>query len=379
MADVFISYASPDRGRAEKLAHALSKRGISVWWDRELAAGDDFEAVIDRELAAARLVIVVWSEHAVVSPWVRSEAAEGLKQNKLLPVRLDDARIPRPFDQLHTTRIRTGPATEGFASLIVTRLRDTVSKRPQKKSESQPAAWVPAFVAVFVAVVGTVLILSRSFFPSTGLEGSTSIASEAGAQDRVTRAVGVTARPGATSLDQRALRVLLENLNTSDRPADAAVFALLETGNVASAIDQLEASYEVMREHSSPDERVDLLHQLAGLSFYSDVPRSKAFYEEILDITPNDFHATRRLATIAYWQSESAIADRYFLQASEIGAPTLEDELDLDIRHGMAMLQEYRFDEALDKLEAAAAVAEQSGHDELSSLAWTRIAHGHYL
>ncbi|MEO0786983.1 MAG: hypothetical protein AAFY10_14905, partial [Pseudomonadota bacterium] len=168
--------------------------------------------------------------------------------------------------------------------------------------------------------------------------------------------------------------MLLENLNTSDRPADAAVFALLETGNVASAIDQLEASYEVMREHSSPDERVDLLHQLAGLSFYSDVPRSKAFYEEILDITPNDFHATRRLATIAYWQSESAIADRYFLQASEIGAPTLEDELDLDIRHGMAMLQEYRFDEALDKLEAAAAVAEQSGHDELSSLAWTRIA-----
>ena len=44
MADIFISYASEDRGRVRPLAEALIERGFNVWWDRSLAAGTLYRA-----------------------------------------------------------------------------------------------------------------------------------------------------------------------------------------------------------------------------------------------------------------------------------------------------------------------------------------------
>ena len=37
MSDIFISYASRDRPKAQVLAQALMQRGWSVWWDRTKA------------------------------------------------------------------------------------------------------------------------------------------------------------------------------------------------------------------------------------------------------------------------------------------------------------------------------------------------------
>lgn len=76
MADIFISYASEDRARAEKLAQALGARGWSIWWDREIPLGKSFDEVIEKALAEARCVIVLWSGFSIVSEWVRNEASE---------------------------------------------------------------------------------------------------------------------------------------------------------------------------------------------------------------------------------------------------------------------------------------------------------------
>jgi hypothetical protein len=46
MSDIFISYASPDRPRAQVLAEALKAQGWSVWWDRNIPAGTRFAQVI---------------------------------------------------------------------------------------------------------------------------------------------------------------------------------------------------------------------------------------------------------------------------------------------------------------------------------------------
>jgi len=102
MADVFISYASEDRDRVRPLAEALQARGFSVWWDRALAAGDDFSQVIQRELDAAKAVIVVWTASAGGSPWVRDEAARARDFGRLVPVLLDRIEIPLGFGQIHT-------------------------------------------------------------------------------------------------------------------------------------------------------------------------------------------------------------------------------------------------------------------------------------
>ncbi len=62
MTDVFISYANQDRARAQMLAQALEARGLSVWWDREIVAGQSYDEVIEHELETAKSVVVLWSQ-----------------------------------------------------------------------------------------------------------------------------------------------------------------------------------------------------------------------------------------------------------------------------------------------------------------------------
>jgi hypothetical protein len=71
MSDVFISYANSDRERARELANALSARGWSVWWDRNIKAGQSFDEVIERELDAAKSIVVLWSQASIASEWVK--------------------------------------------------------------------------------------------------------------------------------------------------------------------------------------------------------------------------------------------------------------------------------------------------------------------
>ena len=70
--NAFISYAREDRDRAAKLAVALEARGWSVWWDPKIQAGQSFDEIIERELAAADCVVVLWSKHSIASEWVKN-------------------------------------------------------------------------------------------------------------------------------------------------------------------------------------------------------------------------------------------------------------------------------------------------------------------
>ena len=88
MADVFISYSSQDRGRVAELAHALEQSGVSLWWDRRLVPGDGYEGAIEAALNSAKAVVVVWTQAAAASQWVRSEADYARNKGNLIPVRL---------------------------------------------------------------------------------------------------------------------------------------------------------------------------------------------------------------------------------------------------------------------------------------------------
>jgi S1-C subfamily serine protease len=68
VADIFISYASPDRERARLLADGLERHGWSAWWDREIQHGRAFDDAIEEALNAARCVIVLWSNASVRGP-----------------------------------------------------------------------------------------------------------------------------------------------------------------------------------------------------------------------------------------------------------------------------------------------------------------------
>ena len=100
MADIFISYARSGAKSAAQLVAALREHGYSVWFDENLPAHRAYSEVIEEQLELAAAVVVLWSADAVRSQWVRSEANRARETGRLVQARLDDARLPMPFDQI---------------------------------------------------------------------------------------------------------------------------------------------------------------------------------------------------------------------------------------------------------------------------------------
>jgi len=117
MSDIFISYSREDRARFKSLAEALQKIcGWTVWWDERIPAGKMFDEVIEAALDEARCVIVVWSKISINSYWVKTEAAEGRIRNILVPVSIDDVRIPLAFRRIQTENFNSW---EGDTNAVV--------------------------------------------------------------------------------------------------------------------------------------------------------------------------------------------------------------------------------------------------------------------
>jgi len=110
MADVFLSYAHQDIKRAETLARLLEANGTTVWWDRRMVAGDKIHDVIDGEIEKAKAVIVLWSPISVKSDWVRGEAETAHELAKLIPIKIDECKLPINYRGIHTPEVSKGKA-----------------------------------------------------------------------------------------------------------------------------------------------------------------------------------------------------------------------------------------------------------------------------
>lgn len=97
MADLFISYSHEDVVRIQPLVAALEAEGWSVFWDRHIPAGQTWRSYIGNAIDTSQCVIVAWSEHSVNSKWVTEEADVGQKRNALVPIFLDEVKIPIGF------------------------------------------------------------------------------------------------------------------------------------------------------------------------------------------------------------------------------------------------------------------------------------------
>lgn len=102
MSEIFLSYSRADREIARAIADELHKLGVDVWWDHELAAGEDFRRRITEMLKEVQAAIVIWSRNSVESKWVISEAAAAGEKKILIPVRVDRSELPIDFRLLHT-------------------------------------------------------------------------------------------------------------------------------------------------------------------------------------------------------------------------------------------------------------------------------------
>ncbi|HSQ95133.1 MAG TPA: TIR domain-containing protein [Croceibacterium sp.] len=100
MSDIFISYARPNETQARLAGEALRERGYRVWRDDELPAHRAYSDVIEERIKSARAVLVLWSNDAVRSQWVRAEADAARELGTLVQVSLDGSMPPMPFNQI---------------------------------------------------------------------------------------------------------------------------------------------------------------------------------------------------------------------------------------------------------------------------------------
>lgn len=154
MADIFVSYARQDRRLVVPIVAALQAQGWSVWWDPEIAPGQEFDRLIADELDAARAVVVVWTPASTASRWVKGEARDAADRGILAPVRFDGARLPIDVRSIHTTDFdgwSGDPKSPPFRELcraIAGLLDETEPTRPADAPPSSPAARASATICV---------------------------------------------------------------------------------------------------------------------------------------------------------------------------------------------------------------------------------------
>lgn len=105
MNDIFLSYASADRGRAEVIANLFSEQGWTVWWDRTIPPGKSFDEVIEEAIDSATCIVVLWSNTSIASDWVKTEAAEGVRRKSLIPILIDEVKIPLEFRRIQAANL----------------------------------------------------------------------------------------------------------------------------------------------------------------------------------------------------------------------------------------------------------------------------------
>ncbi len=99
---MFLSYAREDQDAVLELARAIETTGFTVFLDRDIRPGMSYEDIIETKLNDARCVVVVWSQASVASRWVRAEAETGATRGVLVPILIEDVRVPLPFRGLET-------------------------------------------------------------------------------------------------------------------------------------------------------------------------------------------------------------------------------------------------------------------------------------
>lgn len=132
---IFLSYKREDEARVARLARALESAGFSLWWDRQLPAGEDWRSEIEQALDSAKVVVVCWTRLSVGpdGSFVRDEAARAGK--RILPVFLEKVQAPLGFGSVQGIDLShwKGNAKDHFFRDLVEAIQARLDERPAPK------------------------------------------------------------------------------------------------------------------------------------------------------------------------------------------------------------------------------------------------------
>ncbi len=105
MYDVFISHSSKDKDIAELICRVLESNGIRCWIaPRDISGGDDWSASITNAISSTKVFIVIYSENSAASTQVPKEIAlADSAHSHIIPYKLDDTELSASFKYYLTT------------------------------------------------------------------------------------------------------------------------------------------------------------------------------------------------------------------------------------------------------------------------------------
>lgn len=101
--DIFISYSSKQKSIADGVCHYLEENGFKCWMaPRDIPAGSEYTDLIVKAIKSSNVVVLIYSQSAGVSRWVKSEINIAFSSDKpILPFRIDETRVVEAFEILN--------------------------------------------------------------------------------------------------------------------------------------------------------------------------------------------------------------------------------------------------------------------------------------
>ena len=169
-AQVFISYASQDKGVADAVCQALERAGVACWIaPRNVVPGESYAGAIVHAIDGTKLVVLILSERGASSQHVLREVERASsKRHPVVAFRIDAAPMPADFEYFLNTSQWLDASSMGVESALP-RLVDAVQRVIASPAQAggaqtpvlQPASRGPRFL---VLAVGVLVALGSVYF-----------------------------------------------------------------------------------------------------------------------------------------------------------------------------------------------------------------------
>ncbi|HHG85088.1 MAG TPA: toll/interleukin-1 receptor domain-containing protein [Bacteroidetes bacterium] len=93
--DIYVSYAPEDMDRVRKIVEELEWAGLKVWFRNQPASSKESIDLLQQQMDASRVHLVIWSHNSAASGRVQAEARVGSLKGRLIAARLDVVIPPR--------------------------------------------------------------------------------------------------------------------------------------------------------------------------------------------------------------------------------------------------------------------------------------------
>jgi molecular chaperone DnaK len=117
---LFISYARIDKSRIQILVDLLENAGHEPWFDIKLLPGQDWKAILLKEIHRCDAFVYTLSPDSISSEWCQWEFAQAVENNKpIIPILIHkQTKVPNNIAHYHYADFSDGPTSTVVAQLM---------------------------------------------------------------------------------------------------------------------------------------------------------------------------------------------------------------------------------------------------------------------